>query len=111
MLKRIQLQLAEYKRSIYKDPDCWIICTFTFPMLVLEWQLEKFINVFNKWMLQIECNKLFFWAVRLHWFDMNQPLRIAFPEYSMPIVIIVVQVYHHEMDIFKTNPSYLKINI
>ena len=117
----IQVELAEYKRSIYVDNDNWLIVTFKFPLLYFIWwkqfNLTEFVHDFkDKPMMLIVWNSdnviANYQAVRLHWFDHNQPMRITYPDYSEPVIVIVLQIYTNDIENavrkIKTNNCYIK---
>ena len=52
-----------------------------------------------------------FTATRLHGFEYNQPVRITYPDYAAPNVIVVLQVYMDQdlKDKLRTSKLYLQI--
>lgn len=93
---KIQVELAPYSHSVKKDIDAWYILTVMFPLLdnvdikELIYTLQDNLIEFHIW------NKKYS-SVRIHWYDLNQPIRIAYPENSYPIIILVLQVYCNDV--------------
>ena len=78
-----------------------MIATVKFPYLdtylgedgTFNLDLKEFIQAFKNDPLYLIVGKDKYVAVRLHGFDYNQPMRIAFPDNAPPNIILVLQVY------------------
>ena len=98
---RIPVEIAPYARALRIDKDNWINLTVLFPLLdmyrvedeIYEFDLLAFIKRFKNKPVYLIANWCKYLAVRLHWYDYNQSIRIAYPEYSQPLIILVLQVY------------------
>ena len=71
--------------------------------MTYDWSIEKFsltdfIEHIQQGMIHVWLDNKKYPAVRIHWFDYNQPIRITFPDYSPPNIIVVLQVYGNDID-------------
>lgn len=115
---RFRVQQAEYKRSLYKDPDAGRILTIKFPYLeyitdgdeIYRFDFREFIAKIQDGIVSICTGPDCFQAVRLHGFEHNQPVRFTFPDYWPPNIIVVLQVFIGDDQVRKlySNSLYLK---
>lgn len=117
MEMKFRVQLAEYKKSVYKDKDVWYIVTIKFPFLeyITDWlneinrfDFKEFIDKIQWWLVYLCTSRGCYKAVRLHGFEHNQPLRFTFPDYGPPNIILVLQVFIDNDDELYKVPLYLK---
>lgn len=98
---KFKVELAEYQRAVYPDKDHWVIVTVKFPFLdiylwddgTFKFNLEDFIYKFKDKPFKLIVGKDEYIAVRLHWYDYNQPMRFTFPDNAPPNILLVFQVY------------------
>lgn len=114
---KFKVELAEYKRSVYKDSDAWYIVTIKFPFLeyitdgsdqINRFDFKEFIDRIQAGVVQLCTDRACYQAVRLHGFEHNQPLRFTFPDYGPPNIILVLQVFIGSDSELYSNPLYLK---
>ena len=98
---KFRVQLAEYKRSVYKDTDAGWIVTIKFPYLdyitdgdeIYSFDFKEFISKMQDGIASLCTGPAEYKAIRLHGFEHNQPVRFTFPDYGPPNIIVVLQVF------------------
>lgn len=114
---KFRIQLAEYKKSVYKDSDAGYIITIKFPYLdyitsgeeIFRFDFKEFIAIIQAGVVNLCTDRTCWKAIRLHGFEHNQPVRFTFPDYGPPNIILVLQVFISEDDIdtIYKQPLYL----
>ena len=115
---KFPVELIKHSRAAYVGPDNSVMVTIQFPLLenILTWDevqtfdLIDFLSIIKDEMVYLHIWDKKLGAVRLHGFDMNQPVRISFPDYSCPLVVVVLQVYMNPLDVgsIANSPLYLE---
>lgn len=114
---KFRVQLAEYKKSVYKDSDAGYIITIRFPYLdyitsgeeIFRFDFKEFIGIIQAGVVSLCTDRACRKAIRLHGFEHNQPLRFTFPDYGPPNIILVLQVFisDDDIDTVYKQPLYL----